>query len=152
MKQLQLDAAIAIAAAPELVFFVLTDFDNYPSWNPFQLSIVGGPAADGQVLEVEIRLDDPEAPSTGAQRIEELRPPYVMRWRDGGKFSALTDITRDFLLERTPDGGTRFSTRLLFRGPLSVIASARFHNVLQQGMLDECAALCQQCEGVAQHL
>jgi hypothetical protein len=76
MKELRKE--VAIAAPPERVWEVLTDFESYPSWNPFIQSIAGRPA-EGEQLEVRI------APPGGrAMRFRptvlEAEPPRVLRW------------------------------------------------------------------------
>jgi hypothetical protein len=49
----ELHTDIDIAAAPELVWVILTDFESYPRWNPFIRHIHGKPEAGG-TLRVRI--------------------------------------------------------------------------------------------------
>ena len=49
----QLSTSITIQASPEAVWQVLTDFEAYPSWNPF-IKSVKGEVAVGNQLDVQI--------------------------------------------------------------------------------------------------
>ena len=54
MKRIQRE--IEIAATPEHVWDVLTDFASYPEWNPFIRSIAGEPRAGARL---EVRIEPP---------------------------------------------------------------------------------------------
>lgn len=53
----QLTASIHIAATPEQVWQILTDFNRYPEWNPF-IIFMKGEAAPGQTLRETVRQPD----------------------------------------------------------------------------------------------
>ncbi|KFH71398.1 hypothetical protein MVEG_01697 [Podila verticillata NRRL 6337] len=53
MKEIK--ASITIAASPSEVWQTLTDFDQYPDWNPM-LTLVKGKFAVGELLNVRMRL------------------------------------------------------------------------------------------------
>jgi hypothetical protein len=95
---------------------VLTDFESYPSWNPFIQSIAGRPD-EGEKLEVRI------APPGG--RAIRFRPtvlkaeaPRELRWLGHFVFRGIFDGEHIFQIEPSGDGGSRFVQRERFGGVL----------------------------------
>jgi hypothetical protein len=104
---MQLRTEIDIAAEPEKVWQVLTDFRAYPQWNPFIVRIAGKPAA-GESLKVVIsppeRSEMRFAPKVLlADRASELR------WRGVFGFRWLFCGEHFFRMERIEPGRTRFT-------------------------------------------
>ena len=106
----QVEVFEEIDAPPEVVWDVLTEFDQYPSWNPFYRSIEGD-LAEGERLR--IRIDPPESRAVTFEPellfVEENRR-LVWLGRLGVPFAF--DGYHEFHLEPV-DGGER--TRLLQR-------------------------------------
>lgn len=107
---------ININAAPEKVWSVLTDFKNYPDWNPFIRSI-SGKAEMNNTLKVEI------VPPGGRRMV--FRPVVITRtenrelkWRGRLFFKGLFDGEHWFKLSGNEDGTTTFFHGEKFTGIL----------------------------------
>lgn len=48
---------IEINASAEKVWQILTDFENFPTWNPFVVKVLGEPKID-EILEIEVQLPE----------------------------------------------------------------------------------------------
>jgi hypothetical protein len=74
----ELRTEIEIAAPPERVWQVLSDFDAYSEWNPFIRSIVG----DAEVgSRLSVRLEPPGARGmTFKPTVRAVAPPRELRW------------------------------------------------------------------------
>ena len=46
---------IEINASAEKVWEILSDFENFPNWNPFVIKVLGQPKVD-EVLKIEVQL------------------------------------------------------------------------------------------------
>jgi hypothetical protein len=104
MKELRTE--IAIAAAPERVWEVLTDFDSYPSWNPFIRSVTGRPAAGTQL---EVRIEPPGGRSmTFRPTVLAAEPPRELSWLGRVLLPGVLDGEHSFHIEPSGDGGSRF--------------------------------------------
>ena len=71
--------AIDIAASPEMVWRVLTDFPAYPKWNPFIRSVKGSAVA-GKKLKVHMRLPRGRSYRFSA-RVVKAVPATELRWQ-----------------------------------------------------------------------
>jgi hypothetical protein len=141
MKELRKE--IAIAAPPERVWEVLTDFESYPSWNPFIQSIAGRPA-EGEKLEARI------APPGGrAMRFRptvlKAEPPRELRWLGHFVFGGIFDGEHIFQIEPSGDGGSRFVQRERFGGVLVPLFGAMLGKT-EQGFVAMNEALKQRAE------
>ncbi|HLQ25146.1 MAG TPA: SRPBCC domain-containing protein [Acidiferrobacterales bacterium] len=109
---------IDIAASPERVWRVLTDFASYPKWNPFIRGIHGN-LEEGARLRVRMRL-----PPRGRARIFspivlKAIPAAELRWRGKLFMEGLFDGEHIFII--VPQGleGARFIQRERFSGLLA---------------------------------
>ncbi len=50
--QKDITTSVDIKASPEKVWSVFTDFESYPSWNPFILKLTGAVAVGNQITAV----------------------------------------------------------------------------------------------------
>jgi uncharacterized protein YndB with AHSA1/START domain len=106
-----------IAAPPELVWRVLTDFANYPAWHPTMTarSPVPEPVAGAQL---QLTLSGGTAGDQAfTAKIIEVRPPHRLVWSGG-----LPDVflgRHTFTLDALPDGGTRFTDTEEWTGTLA---------------------------------
>jgi len=111
----QLVAEVRVDAAPEAVWHVLTDLDDYPAWNPFIVRAAG-------VVEPSGRLTLTMQPVGGRAmtlrpRLVEVHAPRRLTWRGTLGVPRLMDAEHTFTLE--PSGeGTRLIQRERFRGVL----------------------------------
>lgn len=101
---------IQIAASPEVVWDVLTDFDRWPEWNPEVKSMsYEGPLEPGSVFRWKA------GPGTIVSTLEEIDRPRYVRWR--GRTMTIGAIHEWRLDERS--GGTRVETAESFSGVLA---------------------------------
>lgn len=112
----RLATEIVIDAPPAVVWQVLTDFADYPAWNPFIRAISGE-------LQRGARLDVCIQPMNS--KMMRFRPqvlvcdaPHHLRWRGTLIVPGLFDGEHDFRLERLEDGNTRFLHSETFSGLL----------------------------------
>lgn len=103
---MQLRTEILIAAPPDKIWNVLTDFRAYPQWNPFITRISGRPEV-GAKLEVVI---SPPKQSEMHFKPEVLRaePASELRWRGVFWFRWLLTGEHFFRLEPQQEQLTRF--------------------------------------------
>lgn len=55
---IEIKTEILIKSTPEKIWAILTDFDNYPNWNPFIKSIKGQVKVGNKIT---VRIKPPEA-------------------------------------------------------------------------------------------
>jgi hypothetical protein len=141
MKELRRE--IVIAAPPERVWEVLTDFDSYPSWNPFIRSIAGQPA-EGAKLETRI-----EPPGGRGMRFRptvlKAEAPRELRWLGRLLLPGLFDGEHIFTIEPSGDGDSRFVQRERFSGVLVPVLGAGLRKT-EQGFTAMNEALKQRAE------
>lgn len=106
---------IDIAATPEQVWAVLTDFARYPEWNPFITSL-SGQLAIGAKIRARIAPPGGRA-MTFSFPLSVLEPGRALGWRGRLLLPGIFDGTHRFDLEAIPDG-TRFTQSEEFRGLL----------------------------------
>jgi hypothetical protein len=120
---------IQIAASPEVVWEVLTDFDRWPEWNPEVKSMsYEGPLEPGSVFRWKA------GPGTIVSTLEEIDRPRYVRWR--GRTMTIGAIHEWRLDER--DGGTRVETEESFSGVLARLLRGslqkQLDGALEQGL------------------
>jgi hypothetical protein len=108
--------AIDVAASPEMVWRVLTDFPAYPKWNPFIRSVQGSAMA-GQRLKVRLRL--PHGRSYRfSPRVLKAVPATELRWRGRTWIEGVFDGEHAFIIVPNGIKGVRFIQREHFSGLL----------------------------------
>jgi len=111
---MQLRTEIDIAASPEKIWDVLTDFRAYAEWNPFIVSISGEPAV-GQRLNVVL-----SPPQQSEMRFKpvvvQADPGAELRWRGVFWFRWLLTGEHFFRLTERERGITRFTHGEDFNG------------------------------------
>jgi hypothetical protein len=75
---------IVIDAPIERVFSVLIDFENYPKWNPYHVSVTGRPEV-GAELSVTVRRPDGKVIEVPAVHVLRLRKNQELTWGGGIK-------------------------------------------------------------------
>lgn len=108
-----LDTSIDIDAPPERVWSILMDFDAYPAWNPFIITIAGEQKVGGK-LQAELK------PPNGKKTTFK---PTVQVFADGTELTWLGRILvpgifdgRHTLRVEPRAGGSRFIQREKFTG------------------------------------
>lgn len=114
MAKKNIQTEITIHATPQKIWNILTDFTNYPNWNPFITSFQGN-AFEGNTVVVKIK------PPEGSQMIfkptiVERKENIVLRWKGKLLFSGLFDGTHHFELIDNHNGTTTFMQREEFEG------------------------------------
>ena len=104
-----------IAAPPERVWQILTDFDAYPEWNPFIIE-GSGQAAEGEKLKLRMQPPGGRA-MTFKPLVLRASPGEDLRWRGRLLVPGIFDGEHWFRLE--PEGdGTRLDHGERFTGIL----------------------------------
>jgi hypothetical protein len=102
-----------IAAAPQVVWDLLTDAPGYPSWNPAVMSL-GGRIAEGERIDMVSVV----APTrTFRLQVTGVEPGRRMRWVGGLPLGLFRGVRTFTLAPR--DGGTDFTMEEVMSGPLS---------------------------------
>lgn len=105
-----------IAAPPETVWRILTDFARYPEWNSFI------PHAEGAIREgerLEVRIEPPGGRGmTFRPTLTRVTPNRELRWLGRLWVPKLFDGEHIFELHPDGEGGTRFVQRENFGGLL----------------------------------
>ncbi|MCE5265389.1 MAG: SRPBCC domain-containing protein [Deltaproteobacteria bacterium] len=116
MSNHQLESEIDIAATPERVWSILTDFSAYPGWNPFIRSIRGTPDL-GTSLVVRIQPSGTKG-MTFRPIVQAAVPGQELRWL--GRF----------LMPGLFDGEHQFSIHPIAEGKIPFRQSERFSGIL----------------------
>jgi hypothetical protein len=114
MKELRTE--IEIAASPEVVWAVLTDFAAFPQWNPF-IKEANGEQKVGGKLRIRV------APAGGKGMVFKLtvlafETNRELRWRGRLGIPGLFDGEHGFTLEPIDGGRTKLTQREVFTGVL----------------------------------
>ncbi|MGY1605082.1 SRPBCC domain-containing protein [Geodermatophilus sp. SYSU D00815] len=134
------EAAVRIAAAPQLVWELLTDVGGWRDWDS-GVDRVDGRVALGERLTVyATMIRSRPFPVT----VVELRPAEAMRWRGGLPFG-LAVIERSYLLDPQDDGGTVLTVREEQTGPLAFVTE-RSTPDLNPSFRQFCAGIKAQAE------
>ena len=108
---MQIQSEIIINANPSQVWQVLTDFESYPSWNPFIKKIEGNPQV-GNKIQAWL----PQMKFTPT--VIRFEKEKAFSWLGNLFFKGLFDGHHQFYLEALPGGKTRFTQKEDFKGIL----------------------------------
>jgi hypothetical protein len=106
-------ATATIDASPTAIWEILTDAPGYPSWNP-SVDRVEGTIAPGETITVRVKVNPGRAFPV---KVTEFKPAEKMVW-SGGMPLGLFKGVRTYTLTPEGPGGTRFSMREEYTGPL----------------------------------
>ena len=124
---MELRTEIEIAASPERVFRVLTDFSAYHEWNPLITSVAGAPSVGA---ELSVTLSPPESDQTTFRsKVLVYDEPRELRWLGKLWLSALFEGEEFFRCAEAAAGGTRFSHGVNLRGLLLKFMGERLKHV-----------------------
>lgn len=107
----QLKTEITINASAEKVWDLLMDFEAYPDWNPFVLSIAGDPEV-GQQLKIELES------MKFQPKVQEVTPNKKFSWLGHLFFKGLFDGHHQFEIIENGDGSVTFHHSEDFSGML----------------------------------
>jgi hypothetical protein len=111
----ELRREVQIAAPPERVWAVLTDFSAYPDWNPF-IRRISGEAAVGARLEAHLEPPDGRG-ITIKPTVVRAEPSKELAWLGRFGLPWIFDGEHHFEMEER-DAGTSFVQREEFSGLL----------------------------------
>lgn len=114
MKELR--SEIDIHASDERVWQLLTDFANFPQWNPF-IRRVSGEAKTGARLEVYLQPSGARG-TTFRPRVLKVEPKRELRWLGHLVIPGLFDGEHIFTIEPLEANGVHFVQCELFTGLL----------------------------------
>lgn len=86
-----------IDAPPQDVWSVLTDFDAFPSWNPF-IRRAEGHLAVGERLKIKIVVYGKRT-TTFEPRVTRVDAPHELRWQARTIAPGLMDVERGFAID-----------------------------------------------------
>lgn len=112
----EIKTEILIHATAEKVWSILTDFDNYPNWNPFIKSIKGEVKAGNTIV---VKIAPPDAkPMTFKPKVLTYDTNKELKWLG------------HFLITGIFDGEHRFALIDHGNGTITFIQSEKFNGVL----------------------
>lgn len=124
----ELITTINVSAPISQVWDILTDLENWPSWNPI-VNKTSGSISMGSHVSVTMRGANGKDAQSYAPVITKLEAPNYLRWR--AKMMAEFLFTNDKVLELSSDGGnTKIIHKELFSGWLVPL----FWGKLSQGV------------------
>ncbi len=114
MKEIRTE--ITINAPADKVWKALTDFDSYPSWNPFVKYVKGNVAVKGKI---ETKIEPPgKSAMTFKPTVLKFDQNKELRWLGHLIIPGLFDGEHIFELKDNGNGTTSFVQREQFRGIL----------------------------------
>ena len=115
-----IETSVDIDGSPQQVWATLTDFAEYPEWNP-TLTGMRGDLEVGATLAFE---NDGMAFTPTVLDVDENR---LLRWEGHVGVVGIFDGEHSFTLEALPDGRTRFTQSELFRGVAVLFTTETLH-------------------------
>lgn len=112
----EIKTEILIMASPAKVWSILTNFEQYPNWNPFIKSLTGEVAVGNKI---KARMEPPGAKGmTFKPRVLAFDAHKEFRWLGHLLFPGLFDGEHKFELIDNGDGSTTFRQSEKFKGIL----------------------------------
>jgi len=128
MAQKEIKTSILIKATPEKVWNILTDFENYASWNPFIKSIKGEVAV-GKTIDVAIEGMQFKPKVLVFEKNKELR------WLGKLLLPGIFDGEHLFQIEDHKNGSITFHHNEKFKGILVGLFSKKLDKDPRQGFI-----------------
>jgi len=140
-----LSTAITIDASPDVVWRVLTDLDDYGSWNPYYPRAEGD-MAEGGTITLHAALPGGR---TGVSRcrLRTVRPQEELRWSSHLVLPGIMDADHRFRLVPVESGRTRLEQDETLRGLLIPVGSSIVAQI-RQGCEAMADALRGRAEGI----
>ena len=127
----KIETQIHIKASPAAVWAQLVDFERYPEWNPFLISVVGK-AEVGGYLKNTIRNGERKEMKFEPEVLEVLTQKEL-RWKGKLFVQGLFDGEHYFRLSETTEGETLLTHGENFTGVLSSVLYAMIGKDTQVG-------------------
>lgn len=142
-----ISTTIDIAAEPERVWEVLTDFARHPDWNPF-IRAISGPLEAGGRLSVHI-CPPGQKGMQFRPKVLAAEPARELRWKGTVGIPGIFDGEHVFRLESIA-GGTRLHHGETFSGLLPALMSARSFEPIEAGFRAMNEALAHRVQTLVQ--
>ena len=127
----EINTEILINATHEKVWSILTNFDDYPKWNPFIKSINGDVKVGNKITA---RIEPPEAKGmTFKPRILTFETNKELSWIGHLFFTGLFDGKHKFELIDNGNGTTTFKQSENFKGILLPLLKKQLDNNTKKG-------------------
>ena len=127
----EIKAEILVNANPEKIWAILTNFDNYPNWNPFIKSIKGDVKIGNKITA---RIEPPEASGmTFKPKVLTFETNKEFSWLGHLMFKGLFDGAHKFELNDNGDGTTTFIQSEKFDGILVPLFNGMLDNNTRRG-------------------
>lgn len=127
MKEIRTE--IDIKASPEKVWEVLTDFNNFPQWNPFIRQINGDPKV-GTKLKIHLHTSSGKS-RTYRPTVTKVEPNRELRWSGKSFIPGMFNGERIFSIELKTNH-VRFVHREIFTGLGVALAGDRLDKDMYQ--------------------
>jgi hypothetical protein len=142
--QHQLRTEIDIEASPDTVWEILSDLDQYQTWNPFIVSATGTVAV-GEKLTNRLQPAGGRA-ATFKPTVTDVATAQVLEWLGRFGMPGIFDGRHRFELAPTPNGGTHLLHTEHFSGALVRLMRKSLDTHTVQGFHDMNAALKARAE------
>ena len=127
----QLDSELEINASAERVWQLLSDFANFPQWNPF-IQHVSGELKRGAQLKVTLQPSGTRA-TTIRPTVLKAEPNRELRWIGRWLLPGLLDDEHIFTIEPLDADRVRFTQREIFTGLLVSLRAERRNTNIRRG-------------------
>ena len=127
----EIKTEIIINATPEKVWSILTNFENYPNWNPFIKSIKGEVIIGNKIIA---RIEPPQSKGmTFKPKILTYKNNNELSWVGHFLFTGIFDGEHKFELIDNGNGTTIFRQSEKFKGILVPLFKKQLDNNIKKG-------------------
>lgn len=127
----EIKTEILINATPEKVWSVLTNFDNYPNWNPF-LKSIKGEVKVGNNITVTIQQTEAKE-TTFMPKVLTFKANQELSWLGRLLIAGIFDGEHKFELTDNRNGTTTFRQSEKFKGILVPLFEKQLDNNTKKG-------------------
>lgn len=127
-----------IAASTDTVFGVLTDFAQYPQWNPWIVRVEGQATVGSELLATVKSINSQRKVR---HRVLAVERPQRFAWCDVGWFTVFTRGERVRQLQPLPGECCHYRCELRLTGPLAGLVDVLFGRAMRDGLAAEADAL-----------
>jgi len=127
----QIKTEILIHATPEKVWSILTNFDNYPKWNPFIKSVKGEVKVGNKIT---VRIEPPGSKGmTFKPKVLTFETNKELKWLGRLLFAGFFDGEHQFELVDNGNRTTTFRQSEIFKGILVPLFKKQLDNNTKRG-------------------
>lgn len=139
----EINTEIEINARPEKIWRVITDFTNFPDWNPF-IRDIKGTLIVGSNLEIHISTASGKN-RTYRPTLTKVEPNHELRWYGKG-FFGLVNGEHIIKIEQLSENHARMIHKEIFTGIGTSLAGRRMENDVRHGLEEMNSALKKKIE------